>query len=500
MAVSDALFKAIVQHVDDPVAIVDAHQTFVYANPSALEVFGYTDMIGMTLQDFLAPEEPIILFNQLQTSETPVSRTVSLRHHDGHTEAYDIHAFSINENNERFVVYRVTRVDTKLKASLKSARELSYKLVENMPDAILFHKNGVIVHANPATIKLLKAPSLDALIGMPAIDLVHPDDIPMVLERIKITMSTENHVSPIIEEKLVALDGSIFYAEVSNAAVIMENEHLVLVMVRDVTKEKLYKEELESLNQGLQDKVEHELAQRREQEQLIIQQSKLAALGEMIGAIAHQWRQPLNALSLNVQDTLDAYQYGEMNERYLRQFVDRAMKQINYMSTTIDDFRNYFKTSKTMEHFELRALIHDVLGILDAQLKHFGIKTHLDDQSDGVRVLGYENELKQVLIALLNNAKDAIEATGRRYGNIYITLQLEEGRAVISLADDGSGINPEILDKIFNPYFTTKEQGKGIGIGLYMAKTIIEQNMHGSLKFWKESGHATGFRITLPLS
>ena len=462
------------------------------------ELLGYDDTVGRNIRALLLPDDPVSLFRSVMESGKPAQRITQLVHQNGQVNSYNLYAFRFTDANKHYIIYRLVEIAHEIKAHLQSAKELSYTLVENMPDAILFHNNGTIVHVNPAGVKLLKAASKDELVGTSALDLVHPDDLERVKERIRETLSNPNHVSPIIEEKLVARDGSIFYAEVSNASVTIDGTKLVLVMVRDITKEKHYKERLEELNRNLTEQVEQEVTKRREREQLLVQQAKLAALGEMIGAIAHQWRQPLNALSLNIQDTLDAYVYNELNESYLKQFVDRSMRQVEYMSATIDDFRNYFRTSKTKNRFSLHRMMEDALNILGAQLKHFGIKVHVDDHCGEARINGYENELKQVIISLLGNAKDAIEATKRHYGNIYITLSQEKGQAVIDIADDGSGIPAEIMDKVFNPYFTTKEQGKGTGVGLYMSKTIIEQNMHGQLLYLPEGEHATTFRIILP--
>jgi PAS domain S-box-containing protein len=233
------------------------------------------------------------------------------------------------------------------------------------------------------------------------------------------------------------------------------------------------------------------------QEQMLIQQSKMAAMGEMISAIAHQWRQPLNALALTIQDVKMARHYGEMTDEYVESMISNAMAQIKFMSKTIDDFRNFFKPSKQKESFTLINAALDVVSLVSPQMKHFGISIEvyspleIEDEDPGeIFVHGYKNEIKQVILNLLSNAKDAIlekkeTLDGEYVGeiNVEIGLKKEHGKryACLRVSDNGFGLNPDVIGRIFEPYFTTKDQGKGTGIGLYMTKMIIEQNMHGTI-------------------
>ncbi len=496
-----AIFRTIVDHSDEPVGITDASQRFVYTNTAVTELLGYPTINGKCIADILSEDETIYLHPEAIKTGQKLHRAAVLRHQNGQLIECEISGIPYSDETGDYVVYRVNKIEERIKQALKTTRELYSKLFDNMPDAILLHHRGLITHANPAACRLFKAKDQSALLGRHALDLVHPDFHSVVTKRMEASMQDPGHIALPFEEKLIALDKSHFFAEVSTTSITLDNTVSTLVMVRDITSEKYYKEKLEALNRDLEHQIENELQKRREQEQLLIQQSKLAAMGEMIGAIAHQWRQPLNALGINIQDLIDAKLHGELDDEYLNNLVARSMKQINYMSTTIDDFRNYFKSSKEKKRFSLTCALEDVLNILSAQLTHHGITATL--QNEGIEkqtdIWGYENELKQVLINLINNAKDAIDETGRGHGEIRITLSPLPGQKIaIGICDDGIGVSDTIRQKVFDPYFTTKEQGKGTGIGLYMSKTIIEQNMGGRLELKSDSGK-TCFTITLPL-
>ncbi|MDR3163097.1 MAG: ATP-binding protein [Helicobacteraceae bacterium] len=218
---------------------------------------------------------------------------------------------------------------------------------------------------------------------------------------------------------------------------------------------------------------------KREYEKMLIQQTKMAAMGEMIGAIAHQWRQPLNSIGLYVQDILDAYAAGELDEKYLRSNTEKTMGRLWFMSNTINDFRNFFRPDKERSFFDFSNVVRYVMGMISAQFSDHAIVVNVILPETPVWCLGYENELGQAVINLVSNARDAV--LGNDSGNriIVIRLKSENGYAVLEVEDNGGGISKENLERIFEPYFSTKEQGKGTGIGLYMAKMIVENNMGG---------------------
>jgi len=229
---------------------------------------------------------------------------------------------------------------------------------------------------------------------------------------------------------------------------------------------------------NLEDKIQKEIKQRLQQEQILIQQSKLAAMGEMIGNIAHQWRQPLaqiSAIHMNMKVTFD---FEKFNKEYLDSKIKEANKLTSYMSQTIDDFQNFFKPQGEKELFSVEKACKDAYFIVESSLKYHGIELSFDVKEDS-EVLGYKNEFSQVILNLISNAKDILLERKVEEPQINVEIKGGESYAVVKVEDNAGGVREEILDKIFDPYFTTRHKTQGTGIGLYMAKNIIERNMHG---------------------
>ncbi|WP_164885328.1 PAS domain S-box protein [Geovibrio thiophilus] len=242
----------------------------------------------------------------------------------------------------------------------------------------------------------------------------------------------------------------------------------------------------------------------REQERMLVQQSKMAAMGEMIGAIAHQWKQPLNAIALIAQCFKDDYDYKELTLDAVNEHVSGILKQVNFMAATIDDFRNFFKPARTMQEFKISSAVADIVNLMLPQLKVNYIAVYVDDtgtEKCGSEVYGYPNEFKQVILNLIANSKDAIaERRSRKTlknseaGIINIKIESNEQQVKITFADNGGGIPDEAMSRLFEPYFTTK--GSGSGIGLYMCRTIIEGKMKGKISA-RNTGDGAAFTIVL---
>ncbi len=238
--------------------------------------------------------------------------------------------------------------------------------------------------------------------------------------------------------------------------------------------------DLQKLNEELEERVKREVAKSREKDQMLIQQSRLAAMGEMIGNIAHQWRQPLNAMGLILQNIQLAYTTGRLDAEYLEKTTTKGMKLIDSMSQTIDDFRNFFKPNKSKEVFNVSESIFNALDLIESSMKNHDILIDIDIPSH-LNALGYPSEFSQVLLNILNNAKDVLIDRDIETKKIRIDAWTENSNILISIEDNGGGIDPKIMEKIFDPYFTTKEEGKGTGLGLYMSKMIMQRSMNGQL-------------------
>ncbi|XPV67541.1 MAG: ATP-binding protein [Halarcobacter sp.] len=260
--------------------------------------------------------------------------------------------------------------------------------------------------------------------------------------------------------------------------------------------------EFELLRNKLEKRVEEEVSKQREQEQVIIQQSKLASMGEMISAISHQWRQPLNAVSLYLQDLLSAQKYNELDEKYLKESVIKCREQIEYMSSTIDDFRNYFNPLSTNETLNVLEIIQKSINLFEAQFKNNFIDLSLNfNENEKYTLFGNSNHLKQAIVNILSNSVYAIKDKMKNQsleGKILINLEKNQNSIKIEILDNGIGIKKEILNRIFEPYFTTKEQGEGTGIGLYMTRTILKKYFNGNITL-EQQEEGTKATILLPI-
>jgi signal transduction histidine kinase len=238
--------------------------------------------------------------------------------------------------------------------------------------------------------------------------------------------------------------------------------------------------ELEAANHMLDERVKTEISRRHEQEQLLIQQARFVAMGEMIGNIAHQWRQPLNALSLLLQNIIFAYESNRIDNELMERVNIKGNLLINTMSTTIDDFRNFFQPNRSKEVFNIAAQFDKTLEILQGTLENNRIVLKKEIGPD-LTLYGSPNEFSQVIINIINNAKDALNEHVINEKIIRIQGYESADEIIIRIGDNGGGISKSIMDKIFDPYFTTKKEGKGTGIGLYMSKVIVESSMNGKL-------------------
>ncbi len=255
----------------------------------------------------------------------------------------------------------------------------------------------------------------------------------------------------------------------------------------------------------LEKQIQQEIDENRKKDVVMFQHARLAQMGEMINNIAHQWRQPLSMVSAIVQNIHFKYQLGKLEDEFFNKNVDEIKKILHQMSQTITDFQNFFHPNKETEEYFIENSIDHTIDLLNHSMEKKDIEFIRLERNDLVHIMGYPNEFAQTLLNIFSNAKDALLANDlydRRC--IYIETKSLEETLLISIYDNAGGIPEDILDKVFNPYFTTKEQGKGTGIGLYMCKQIIEKNMDGSIsvqnKMLEHGEKGAEFRIELPMA
>ena len=392
--------------------------------------------------------------------------------------------------------------------------------------------NGIITYANNEFCKISKY-QRENLIGQNHNIVRHPDVPKETFEKFwKVILSKQIWKGTV---KNRAKDGETFYLNTTVIPILDSRSEIVeFVAIRyDVTKniklqETLKKKEeelkrlninlekkvqeqtkkLRELNINLEKKIKEEVKKNREKDRLMFQQARLASLGEMLGNIAHQWRQPLMELGLLIYQIKKSFKADNLDDMKMQKLYEKSNFIIERMSQTIIDFQNFFKPDKKYEYFSIKEALNYSLAIVKGSLKRENISIKIKSKSD-IIVKGFQNEFSQVIVNIINNAKDALIKKMKCKRKIEIEIQKEEScflfgetrsdkTAVITIKDNGGGIDNKIIDKIFEPYFTTKHSSQGTGLGLYMSKMIIEQSMKGLLEA-KNLEDGALFTIKLPI-
>ena len=227
----------------------------------------------------------------------------------------------------------------------------------------------------------------------------------------------------------------------------------------------------------------------------MIAQSRHAAMGEMISMIAHQWRQPISTIAMDANNIIADIDLDMINPASLKDDSEDIIAQTQELSKTIDDFRNFFRPEKVPEEINIKNVLDDALGVIGTSLKNNSIEIIIDVSEDK-KITTFSRELMQVFINIIKNAKDALQDQEIESKSITITSKFND-YIKIKIEDNAGGIPDEIMDNIFDPYFTTKGEKNGTGLGLYMSKTIIEKYLNGRLTAYNSEKGAC-FEITLP--
>jgi len=268
---------------------------------------------------------------------------------------------------------------------------------------------------------------------------------------------------------------------------------IVFLLTYEMKKTKVIRQQalkIQKFNDTLQKRIEEEVSKNREKEKQMLEQARLAQLGEMLGMIAHQWRQPLSAISsANIAINMKA-QLEQLDSKSIIELTDKIEEFTQHLSKTIDDFRNFFKNTKEKKRISYNEIVTQTLSITHESLKNKNIELIIDLQSDLIFET-YPTELKQVLLNLIKNAEDVLVEKKIEYPYIKISTIGN----ILHVSDNGGGVPEEIIDKIFDPYFSTKDLN-GTGLGLYMSKTIIEEHCKGKLSVTNDLGGAV-FTIEL---
>ena len=256
--------------------------------------------------------------------------------------------------------------------------------------------------------------------------------------------------------------------------------------------------EIETLNEKLEERVLESVKKIRENEKLLISQSKQAVMGEMIEMIAHQWRQPITSIGMISNNILFDVVLDELDMSTLKNELDKINKQVMFLSNTIDDFRDFFKESKEKQEVKVIDVIEGTMSIIDKQLDKHSIEVEVQNSVEGLSFFTFKNELIQVLLNILGNAKDAFEEKRIEKRKINIVCEKQGDNLLLYIIDNAGGISDTIIDKIFEPYFSTKKKKNGTGLGLYMSMIIVTEHLGGKILVENKNDGAI-FSVSIPL-
>ena len=298
-----------------------------------------------------------------------------------------------------------------------------------------------------------------------------------------------------LEYEFKRKDGIHFWVRIAGDS--MDSNREVLWTVTDITQRVEVEKEIKYLNTKLNIEIKQQLSVLREKDRQLQYQARLAKMGEMLSMIAHQWRQPLTAISATT-----SYMFGKLvvDEFNKDEFIDELQHIEDYskhLSKTIDDFRNFFKPNKQKEDTTLEAIINTTLAIVNPLLSNNNVSVKIDYRCNEM-INSYANEIGQVVLNLIKNAEDVLVEKKIQNPTINIKTYKKNNNAVFEISDNGGGIPNKIIDRIFDQYFTTKTTQDGTGVGLCMSKTIIEDNCKGTLNVKNEEKGAL-FIVSIPL-
>ena len=354
-----------------------------------------------------------------------------------------------------------------LKKSIKEFNEVINATMEG----ILIFKEGICIDVNQSTLDIFGYTSKDEVIGKNPLEFISSESKEYVKEQFK-----EIEALP-YEAKLIKKDGTEFYGLLRGQN--LKNKNVRLSSIIDISTLK-------------------------QQENVLIEQSRMVAMGEMIGNIAHQWRQPLSVISTGATGLQIQKENNILSDESFTKTCTTINENAQYLSRTIDDFRNFIKGDRKKKTFNLKENIDSFIQLVEGTIKtnHINLIYNIDEQ---IFVDGYPNELIQCYINIFNNAKDVLKDIQNKDRLIFFTTEEKEDSIVITIKDNGGGIPDDIILKIFDPYFTTKHKSQGTGLGLHMTYKLIKDGMNGTIvvknidyKYKNVNYKGAEFRIILP--
>ncbi len=481
---------------------LDFRNNSCYISPKWKEMLGYTDaelpntLFAWERRTYGEDIKKIIslLRKNILEKKKYFETTHRLKHKDGHFIWVLGRAQILYDENGQAIRMVGTDTDITEEKELQLKYSHQAQIIEQIHDAVTsVDQDGYIRSCNPATEQLLGY-KREEIIGKHLKSFYVEEDYNAVQEKFN-KIKQEGVLKAKI--RLVKKTKEIVYAELTLSQLRDETGKVIgrVGYTRDITKQKQAEDEIRRLNTSLQKEVACQLEELRKKDKLILQQSRMAQMGEMLSMIAHQWRQPLAAISATSASIEVKAALNTLNNDVAQEKARDIATFSQHLSNTIDDFRDFFKPNKKKVETSYCEILQSVLMIIGSSIKNKNI-TLVKEYGCQDKFITYSNELKQVILNLTKNAEDVLLEQEIENPTITIRTHKENNKYILEISDNAGGIPEDIIDKIFDPYFSTKVKKNGTGLGLYMSKTIIEKHCGGEISVENIKEGAL-FRISL---
>jgi PAS domain S-box-containing protein len=476
---SQELFERFMENIPANVAIKDSDNQIIYANEKAAHFFHKESLLGLNGFDLLAQEyaQQMQELNEQAMHEGAAEDVFEIEY-EKRAYIFRVMTFAIGED--------VNNIQTgsmyfDITEQYKNQHEIAKfkQIIQKSPVSIVITDvDGNIEYVNPWFTQVTGYTLEEAIGENPRIlksDYHDQEDYVELWDNI-VHDKVWNGVF-----KNIKKDGDEYWESAIIAPI--HNEEGVIthfIGIKQEITEEIY------LREALKD-----------QEELMIAQSRHAAMGEMISMIAHQWRQPISVIAMGANNILVDIELDEFKIESLKEQLESMLSQTEYLSQTIDDFRNFFRPNKDREEINVEDILNEAQKIIGKSLENNDISLNIHCENT-FSVKTYSRELLQVFINLIKNAKEAIVEKRNEGGLIDVLVRGDDTNVVVMFCDNGGGVDAKNLDKIFDPYFSTKDEKTGTGLGLYMSKIIIEKHIHGSIEV-SNAKEGACFKVSIPI-
>ena len=492
-------YKKLIDNISDWLWEVNSIGVYTHCGENVYDFLGFKahEVIGKTPFDFMTEEEGQRVGQIFIDLATKKENIINLENTHIHKNGYEIivetSAVPVIGNNGDLLGYQgLDRDITKRKSLERDIQKQNYALeilFEKSSDGVSILHNNCFIRHNEQIVSILGYQSQNKLLH------VHPSKLSPEFQpdgqssfkkaekMINLAMKNKGHT---FEWMHTRANGENFWAEIVLTPMSLVDIDIIYVVWRDISKSKAMAEKLQNYTDDLNKQIKEEVEKNRKKDQQILNQSRLAQMGEMISMIAHQWRQPLAAISsttINLQmklllDTFDLSTKEESKE-YLKEQLSKIEDYVQNLTTTIDDFRDFYKPNKESIVTTFENVVKKALNIIKSSLDSHDIKLTFEYKSKNKLKL-YENEMVQVILNILKNTQDNFIEKKIINPEIKITITKNS----ITICDNGGGVPDDIIENIFDPYFSTKDEKNGTGLGLYMSKIIVQDHHKGILQVY----------------